>query len=82
MDHKDLDRLEQAYPGSRETLEHFESETLPACAHCGSARTASVQVGIVGRAIALAAATTKIKLIANGPKPGKFFCNDCERFFG
>ncbi len=25
--------------------------------------------------------STKFKLIANGPKPGKYFCNTCSEFF-
>jgi hypothetical protein len=29
-----------------------------------------------------AAATTKFKLIPNGPKRGKYFCNVCKQYFG
>jgi hypothetical protein len=38
-------------------------------------------MGIIGRAISIAAATTKFKLIPNGPKPGKYFCYICDKFF-
>ena len=50
------------------------------CARCGSTKTAGVHCGIVGRTINLAAATTKFKLIANGPRPGQYFCNACNEF--
>jgi hypothetical protein len=75
------DRLEQSYPGIRETIRHLEADVLPVCARCGSVKTAAVHCGIIGRTINLAASTTKFKLIANGPKPGKYFCNACQAFF-
>lgn len=77
-----LDQLEQSYPGIGGQMRAFDEETLPACSHCGSTDTARVQVGITGRTMGLAAATRKFKLIPNGPKPGKYFCNACEQFFG
>jgi hypothetical protein len=61
---------------------HFEMAKLPPCAHCGSENTADVQVGVVQYTMNLAAATSKFKLIPNGPKPGKYFCNACKKFFG
>lgn len=78
---KDLDRWEINYPGIKETILRFENAILPACTQCGSTDTADVQVGIIGRTIHIGAATTKFKLIANGPRPGRFFCNSCNRFF-
>jgi hypothetical protein len=39
---------------------------------------ASVQVGVIGLTIRLAATCRKFKLIANGPKPGNWFCNSCQ----
>jgi len=54
---------------------------LPACSRCGSENTADVQCGIIGRTINIAAATTKVKLIPNGPKAGACFCNTCNEFF-
>jgi hypothetical protein len=42
---------------------------------------ASVQVGVIGLTIRLAATCRKFKLIANGPKPGNWFCNSCQQFF-
>ncbi len=77
-----LEEIERQYPGLRETVHHCEEAALPSCAHCGSADTAAVGIGIVGYSIHLAAATTKYKLLANGPAPGAYFCNACERFFG
>jgi len=54
---------------------------LPQCPRCGSKDTADVQCGIIGRTINIAAATTRFKLIPNGPAPGKYFCNACDEFF-
>lgn len=34
-----------------------------------------------GRTIYVAAATTKFKLIPNGPKPVKYFCNAFDEYF-
>lgn len=76
-----LGRLEEDYPGIGESIRRFEADALPVCARCGSENTAAVHCGIIGRTISLAAATTKFKLIANGPKPGKYFCHACQGFF-
>jgi hypothetical protein len=78
---KRLKELERTYPGIVESILHFDKASLPLCPRCGSENTANVQVGTIGRAINIAAATTKLKLIANGPKPGRYFCNACDRFF-
>ena len=76
-----LDHIEKQYPGIGKTILYFEKATLPVCSRCGSEDTADVQCGIIGRTINIAAATTKFKLIANGPKPGKYFCNACNECF-
>jgi hypothetical protein len=56
---------------------------LPSCPHCGSGDTASVQVGIIGRTIYIAGSTRKFKLVPNmKDKKGKYFCNDCKKYFG
>jgi hypothetical protein len=81
IDPATLDEMERQHPGIRATIRRFEKRPLPACPRCGSANTADVQCGVVGRTIYLAAATTKFKLIPNGPKPGKYFCNGCREFF-
>ena len=81
IDKQALARIEQLHPGVRETILRFEEAILPVCSRCGSENTADVQCGIIGRTINIATVTTKIKLIANGPKPGKFFCNTCKEFF-
>ena len=81
IDKKRLNHLEKKYPGIRESILRFDKAVLPVCTRCESKDTADVQCGIIGRTINIAAATTKIKLIANGPKPGKYFCNACEKFF-
>jgi len=73
-------QAEAAYPGFRKTLMHYEGKVLPACAACRSSNTATVTSGIIGRTVALAAASSKVKLVPNG-KAGHFFCNDCEQFF-
>ena len=74
--------LETTYSGISEQIRRFEDATLPCCELCGSQDTANVQVGVVGRTIAIACATTKIKLIPNGPPAGDFYCNACSKFFG
>ena len=80
IDEKTIAHVERQYSGFKEVLLRFESATLPAYPHCGSANTASVQVGLVGITINLAAATTKFKLVPNGPKPGNFFAICAMKF--
>ena len=77
----ELAELERRHPGVLEQLRRFESAVLPACSHRGAAETADVQVGLIGRTVALASLTKKFKLVANGPKKGNYFCNACEEFF-
>ena len=73
---------EEQYPGITEQFNHFEQAELPSCPHCGSANTASVQVGIIGRTIMLAGLSKKFKLVPNmKDKQGKYFCNECGKFF-
>jgi hypothetical protein len=76
-----LRELEKVYPGITRSIDHFESMQLPRCTHCGSPNTAYVMVGIVGRSINIATATSKAALIANGPKPGTHRCNACKKYF-
>ena len=81
IDEHTLHELDATYPGIRESILRFEGASLPTCPRCGSPDTADVQVGIIGRTINIAAATTKCKLIPNGPRDGKYFCNACDIFF-
>ena len=69
------------YAGIKEDISRFEEANLPACHYCGSDNTASVQCGLVGRTMNIAAATTKFKLFPNSPKAGKYFCNACNKCF-
>jgi hypothetical protein len=71
-----LDYMETQYKGIIEHIMSFENAILPPCPHCQSDNTADVQVGVIGRTIAIAGATTKFRLIPNGPKPGRYYCND------
>ena len=77
-----LDELEIDYPDISDSILQFEEAKLPVCSHCGSKDTAKVQCGIVGRTMTIASATTRIKLLANGPVPGEYFCNTCNKFYG
>jgi hypothetical protein len=77
-----IKNAESRYPGITGNIRWFEQQQLPACPHCASTDTADVQCGIIGRTISIGCATTKFKLIPNGPKPGQYFCNACEKFFG
>ena len=75
-------KAEAQSPGFRETLEYYEALDLPPCPRCSSTNTAKVSSGLVGRSMALAAATTKMKLVPNR-KPGEdFHCGACDQFFG
>jgi hypothetical protein len=78
---EEIDRMDMMYPGIREMIIRFDQAQLPVCAHCGSEDTSDVQVGLIARTIDISAATTKFKLIANGPRLGKNFCNACNKFF-
>ena len=73
--------MEEGYPGVKENINWFEKADLPRCSRCGSDDTATVQCGIIGRTINIVAATTKFHLLANGPKPGEYFCNACRKYF-
>ena len=77
-----LVKMEKDYPGITHDINRFERMNLPRCSYCGSSDTASVQCGLIGRTIAIFGATTKFKLVANGPLPFNCFCNDCEMYFG
>jgi hypothetical protein len=61
--------------------QRFARMEVPPCPRCGTCNTASVQVGVIGLTIRLAATCSKFKLIPNGPKPGNWFCNTCGKFF-
>lgn len=69
---------EQVY---QEQYRRFTQMEVPPCPRCGTSNTASVQVGVIGLTIRLAATCSKFKLIPNGPKPGNWFCNSCGKFF-
>lgn len=81
IDEATLGEMERQHPGIRQAIMRFESADLPPCPRCTSDDTADVQVGVIGRTIYLGAATTKFKLIANGPKPGQYFCHQCGEYF-
>jgi hypothetical protein len=74
--------LEENHPGITEQIRRYAEAELPSCPHCGSDDTASVQVGMVGRAVTIAASTTKVKLVPNAKdKLGLYFCNACKKYF-
>ncbi len=81
LDKETMDQMGKQHPGILESIRQYEEDKLPTCTQCGAEDTASVSTGVVGRTIYLAAATTKIKLVPNEPKRGKYFCNKCENFF-
>ena len=78
---KIINEMENQYPGITEQIMQFENKALPACSQCGSDDTASVQVGVIGRTIYLATATSKFHLIPNRNKEPDFYCNRCRRYF-
>lgn len=74
--------LEDGDPDIAEQIRLFKEAELPSCPFCGSMETASVQVGMVGRAITIAASTTKVKLVPGAKeKLGSYFCNNCGKYF-
>ena len=81
IDKATIEKLERRYPGISETIEHYERAPIPPCPSCKSDDTAKVSMGVVGRSVNVAGATTKMKLLSNGPAPGTYFCNRCEQFF-
>ncbi len=81
VDNETLKRMEENYPGILESILQFENAEFPSCPMCKSTNTADVQVGIIGRTINIAGATTKVKLIPNGPIPGPYYCQDCKKYF-
>jgi hypothetical protein len=77
-----LDKMESQHECIIEQIMRFENALLPSCPHCGSNDTADVQVGIIGQTIQIATATTKFKLVPNiKDRLGKYFCNECKKFF-
>jgi hypothetical protein len=80
VDESWIQDVETKYPGFREQLADAESSDIPLCPVCGSANTARVAGGLIGRTIRLAAATTKFKLVPND-RPADFYCNACDQFF-
>lgn len=82
---KELQEMEDGYPGVIESIMELEEMELPRCTACQSENTATLQCGIVGRSIMVASGTSKIKLVPNRSKTGplsmNFFCNDCKGFF-
>jgi transposase-like protein len=71
---------EERYPGFKDTLDYYEAQSLPSCPLCGSAETAKTATGVIGRTMELAAATTKIRLVPNGPHAA-FYCETCDKLF-
>ena len=61
--------------------QRFRRLEVPPCPRCGSMCTATVQVGIIGLTIRLAATCPKIHLLPNGPKPGAWYCKSCSGYF-
>ena len=78
---KQIEGLEQDYKGITEQIEGFDNEESPACPKCGSTHTALVQVGFLGRLNAIAAGTSKVAIVMNPPKPGKYKCRECKTYY-
>lgn len=80
MSASEIEMMEAEYPGIAKSIAAFEEETLPTCPRCQSNDTARVQVGVVGRSMHIAMATTKFKLVPNAAS-GHHFCNACSAHF-
>lgn len=77
-----IDKMEKIYPEIKGQIKWFENLNLPPCPVCAGTDVASVQVGIIGRTIHLALATTKFHLMLNYNGEGIYYCNTCRKFFG
>jgi hypothetical protein len=81
VDECTINEWERLYPGIRETILHFENSNQLPCTYCGASDTGNAQVGFTGRSIHIARATSKFKLLVNGPIHGQNFCSQCRRHF-
>jgi hypothetical protein len=75
MDQKFIKRYEgyeRDYPGITEQIWTFEQMRLPRCIRCGSADTADVQIGVVGRTMVIRCATKKPSSSPGDPAQGNF----------
>lgn len=81
MDKDALAEMDRRQPGIAHEVLTLEEMILPTCPSCGSQHTAAVQCGVGSSALFLAVATTKFKLVAEGPTPGAHYCNDCREYF-
>jgi len=81
IDEETIAKAELQYPGFRESLLRFDAKIIPPCPSCKSEDTASVTVGVVGRSIAFAVATSKLKLVPNRRGKEDLYCNNCNTFF-
>ncbi len=75
-----IDRMEKQYPGITAQIYYYEKNQLPGCPECGQGDTAVVQVGLTGRSINIAMATSKFHLRPNG-KVGNYYCTQCQVYF-
>ncbi len=74
--------IEEVYPGVTKQIQQYQEAEWPACPRCGSsAHTAKVSYAIIGRAITMAASTSRIKLFSPRPAPGNHYCRTCEEYF-
>lgn len=74
--------IEEQYPGITEQIRKYAEAEVPPCPHCHSTNTVTVLVGVVGRTMLIVQATRKATLVANvKDKLGKYFCNECRKFF-
>ncbi|MGV8083775.1 MAG: hypothetical protein AB2L09_09125 [Coriobacteriia bacterium] len=81
MDRDALAELDRQQPGIAHKVLTLEAAPLPVCPSCGSADTAAVECGVASSALCLAVATTKFRLVTEGPLPGAHYCNDCRQYF-
>jgi hypothetical protein len=72
---------EKDFPGITRMAFRYENAILPPCQYCGSFDTADVQCGFVSITRVLARITTKFHLKPGQPRPGRFFCNVCRKYF-
>lgn len=79
--YRELRKLETDYPGILNELRRLIIAGRAVCPRCQSTQTAVVLRGMIGRTIALAAATPRVKLLPPGQPNHSHCCRACGHGF-
>lgn len=79
-----LSELEKQYLGIQAQIEAMEGTPSSSCPRCGREDAARITIGLVGRTLALAAATTRCHLLPSGTDESQgmtWFCRHCQETY-